>query len=278
MLVCKEFTKTVGKFTVENISFELPKGCVLGLIGRNGTGKTTLLRSLLGYYQPTAGDAWIDDTARVDNEVAFKKKIAYVLNENPFPPAESLQLIGKLYGSYYEGFSQEKYNVMLDHFGLKGNSTLANCSTGQKIRQQLAFACAYGAALYVMDEPAANLDVTFRDELYEIIRDLTSDGQKMVILSTHSLEELEGIADYILWLRREENVSHTYFYGTTDELKDTFRLVEGSREQLEKLPEEAIVGGSMTEHHSELLVRGLAEGRYASLKEIMYYTEKGEIV
>lgn len=171
--------------------------------------------------------------------------------------------------------------------GKKEKRRISELSRGQQIRQQLAFALSYDARVYVLDEPTGNLDVDFRDEFYRRIRHMVEGEDKVVVCASHLVEELETFADWILWLKRDGQQGSIRYYGSIDELRDRYRLVETERERLKALPSGMLLGGRVREHHQEFLVdvrKGkLPEAlqqvsRYASLTEIMYYVEKGETV
>ena len=239
------------------------------------------------------------------DEKAYKKKIAYVFSELPFRENISAVSIGKYYGRYYDGFNQKKYEALLKQYGLidfpgvplrisKSKKDIMNASDfsqGQKILLQLAFAQSYDAQVYFFDEPTGNLDVEFRDKFYETIRALAADENKCIIYATHLVEELEHFADYILWLQKKDNTTSKFYYGSLDELRDSYRLVSGDKTLLERIPKELVVGGRLSESSNELLIRYdeakitakinheiRQHMRYAELKEIMYYVQKKEII
>lgn len=289
---CINAYKNFGVFQMEDVSFEMPGGYILGVIGRNGCGKTTLLRTLMGLYrmEDDKSDILIDGISVMKDIRNYKGSIAWVLNETPF--ITSPLKIGELYGRYYPGFSMKKYLSLLSAYGIRDTKlAFSFLSAGEMIKVQLAFALSYDAKLYIFDEPTGNLDPEFRDEFYSVIRNIVSTGEKTVIYATHLLEELDGFADYILWMQRKENVSGVRYFGTSDELKEQYRMIEGIDSEEELLPKmcgkAVIAGGRRRENHSEYLVRLIGGNipdelenntRYADLKEIMYYEEKGGIV
>lgn len=307
-LIVRNVSKTFDKFKLDNISFEVPGGSIVGIIGKNGCGKSTLLYVLMGLKEPDSADTGIviDGVCLQTDEKAYKKKIAYVFSELPFMEKISAVSIGKYYGRYYDGFNQKKYEALLKQYGLidfpgvplrisKSKKNIMNASDfsqGQKILLQLAFAQSYDAQVYFFDEPTGNLDVEFRDKFYETIRELAADENKCVIYATHLVEELEHFADYILWLQKKDNTTSKFYYGSLDELRDSYRLVSGDKTLLERIPKELVVGGRLSESSNELLIKYDETGygatkldneirqhmRYAELKEIMYYVQKNEII
>lgn len=306
-LIVRNVSKTFDKFKLDNISFEVPGGSIVGVIGKNGCGKSILLSVLMGMKESDSTDTGIviGGACLQKDEKEYKKKIAYVFSELPFMEKISAVSIGKYYGRYYDGFNQKKYEALLKQYGLidfpgvplrisKSKKDIMNASDfsqGQKILLQLAFAQSYDAQVYFFDEPTGNLDVEFRDKFYETIRELAADENKCIIYATHLVEELEHFADYILWLQKKDNTTSKFYYGSLDELRDSYRLVSGDKTLLERIPKELVVGGRLSESSNELLIRYdeakitakinheiRQHMRYAELKEIMYYVQKKEII
>lgn len=306
-LIIRNVSKTFDKFKLDNISFEVPGGSIVGVIGKNGCGKSILLSVLMGMKESDSTDTGIviGGACLQKDEKEYKKKIAYVFSELPFMEKISAVSIGKYYGRYYDGFNQKKYEALLKQYGLidfpgvplrisKSKKDIMNASDfsqGQKILLQLAFAQSYDAQVYFFDEPTGNLDVEFRDKFYETIRELAADENKCIIYATHLVEELEHFADYILWLQKKDNSTSKFYYGSLDELRDSYRLVSGEKALLERIPKELVVGGRLSESSNELLMRYdeakitakinheiRQHMRYAELKEIMYYVQKKEII
>lgn len=285
-ITVKKVTKSFRDYKLKDISFNVEQGCILGIIGRNGCGKTTLLRMMMGAYRfgnGDEGDIFVDHISIKDNPVEYKQNSAFVLNETPFELSRSSIENGLIYGKYFKTFDMKKYRKLLSEFNVPKSEPIRKISKGQQIKQQLAFALSYDAKVYFLDEPAGNLDVEFRETFYRYLRKLTEDGTKSVIYTSHLVEELEEFADFILWIQREDNIGKVRYFGSTDDLKDRYRMVECDEEIQKLIDEKYIVGSSKSEHHSEILIRYKADKmseeikkycRYAELKEIMYYIEK----
>lgn len=281
LLECRGLKKKKGDFDLHEIDFSVDAGYVVGVIGRNGAGKTILARLLLGSYKPDEGDIFLKGISAGSDRKGYKGQLAFVLNESPFPVSMTPRECEMLYGCYYSDFDGKKYCELLNRFEVPEKREIKKLSQGQQIRQQLAFALSYEAALYVFDEPGARLDVKFREEFHRIIRKLTEDGTKTVIYVSHLVDELEQIADYILWISE----GRQKFFGTLDCLREEFQLIEVEREELAAFPDLPVVGVREKPMHQEVLVKAGREmlperlkrySRYASIKEIMYYTEKGD--
>ncbi len=305
LLKCCHLSKKMGDFKLSDIDFTLPSGYILGVVGRNGAGKTTLMRLLAGSYMLDGqADILLDGISVKGDVTGCKRQLAYILNENPFPQMIHAKDCAAVYGHYYKGFDKKKYEGFLKEFEVPEKVIINKLSKGQQIRQQLAFALSYDARLYLLDEPAANLDVEFRDVFYQYVRGMVEDGNSSVIYISHLVDELEQLADYLLWVSAEKTEmgkkGYQRFFGTMDELREQFQLVEMTKQEFKEIvatsiqdtellkkiiKEEIMIGVREREHHQEMLVQIDREAlpkeiqrvsRYASLKEIMYYNEKGD--
>ncbi|MCR5149311.1 MAG: ABC transporter ATP-binding protein [Eubacterium sp.] len=283
---CEGLTKNKGDFSLKNISFSFPEGTVVGLIGVNGCGKTTLLRSILGSYTidskgSDSGDIWLSGKHFQSDQKEFRKQLGFVLQENPFSRNMRVLEAGEVYGYYYDGFNMDVYIKLLKEYDVPEREFISRLSAGQSLRMQLAFARSYPAKLYIMDEPAGNLDVKFRDYFYNCIREMVENETCSVIISSHLVTELEHIADRLLWINRNENESSVRYFGDIDSLKDSYRIFEGEKKEIEVLPQDSVVEKRIRAGHSEALLyrrdRDFSfapDARYATLQEIMYYVEK----
>lgn len=242
--------KKIGSFRLEDISFLLEPGYVLGLIGRNGAGKTTLLNTILGLWTPEEGSIHISGFNRVDDEVRAKNEIAFVTEECLFPLEMTPYSIGKIFGRVYNAFDYGHYKKLCERFRLPMHKRLQKLSKGMLIKLQIAFAFSREAKLYIFDEPSAGLDPVFRKELVDMVFDLTYKGDKSVIFSTHLTDELDRIADYILFL--EDGKQRVF--EQKEELVNRYKLIRGTEEQIEGVSEN-IIGKRITPNSCEALIK-----------------------
>ena len=241
--------KKIDLFRLEDINFQLKPGYVLGLIGRNGAGKTTLINTILGLWTPEEGSIHIAGYDRVHDEIRAKNEIAFVTDECLFPLEMTPYSIGRVFGKVYNVFDYKHYRKLCERFRLPMHKRLKRMSKGMVIKLQLAFAFSRDAKLYVFDEPSAGLDPVFRKELVDLVFDLTYDGNKSVIFSTHLTDELDRIADYILFLED----GRQKLFAQKEELISRYKLIRGTEEQIEAFSEQ-IIGKRITPNSCEALI------------------------
>ncbi|MBP5609365.1 MAG: ABC transporter ATP-binding protein [Lachnospiraceae bacterium] len=291
---CRSLTKKKGTYRIDGIDFDLEGGSILGLIGINGCGKTTLLRTILGSYridtdEENTGELILKGHHCLKYQKEYRNDIAYVLQDCPFKEYMHAGEVGEKYGYYYRDFNKSRYFELLGEYGIHPKKGISELSKGQIIKMQLAFAQSYQASLYIFDEPAGNLDVQFRDEFYDLIRKLVSDEKHAVIISSHLVSELEHIADELLWMGREADRGFVRFKGGIDDLKNAYRLLSADKDEAKDIPKDMIAGKRIRASHSEYLLcktdggfdNALPEEMYKklvypTLQEIMYYVEKEE--
>lgn len=274
----KDMNKALGNFRLKDISIELPEGFILGLIGPNGAGKTSLIHILLGLYKPTGGQVLIDGMSYEDREDEIKNLIGTVLLEDMFEPGTSLIKNGAYYGSYYKDFSLKEYEGYLERFELDKSKKFGKLSKGQKLKAQFAFALSHNAKLLILDEPTGNFDPRFRKEFFKVLKEYIADGTKSVILATHLTEDLDKMADYILYIEKGK----TIFSGDIEKLRDSYRLVTGERYKINLIPVDRVIHKEDGTYGTKALVTHKPRYTYdkevtvavPTLEELMYFTTK----
>lgn len=217
--------KNIQRFSLKNFNFTIEPGYIVGMIGCNGSGKTSLIQTILGVFQPDEGEILIDGHNRKEDAYEAKQEIAFITDDMLFPVGMNAIDIGKCFGTCYRAFDYGKYIALCEKFQIPLKKIMKKLSTGMKIKVQLAFAMARDAKLYVFDEPSAGLDPVFRRELMDYFFEIVADGTKSILLSTHLTEELDRIADYILYV--EDGTQR--FYLEKEEMLEQYRLIRGSK-------------------------------------------------
>lgn len=164
-LAVKGLCKRYPAFSLENVSFSVPEGAVMGFIGRNGAGKSTTLKALLGLVHPDAGEVTVLGKSFREEEQSIKERIGVVLGGIDFYPKKKVRLLSDVTRRFYGNWQEEKYRHYLDLFGIDQEKRVDQLSTGMRVKYMIALALSHDARLLILDEPTSGLDPVSRDEL-----------------------------------------------------------------------------------------------------------------
>lgn len=196
--VCKSFRD----FTLNNISFTLPQGYIMGLVGPNGAGKTTTIQLILNMLEKDAGKILVFGKDNVVSEKEIKQDIGIVFDSIFYVDSWTVKDTEKAVSIFYNNWRHDIFNDMVKRFDLPLNKKLGELSRGMQMKLMLACAFSHDAKLLILDEPTSGLDPLTRDEFLEILQDYIRDGQRSVLFSTHITTDLERVADYITLINR----------------------------------------------------------------------------
>ena len=277
MIVFSGIDKKLGSFALHDATFEIPEGYICGLVGRNGAGKTTLLNLLLGLLQPDAGSLQVDGLEYDSNEKELRKLLGCVLVEELFEGRLSLAENAIYFGSYYEAYDDELYRERLEQFRLSSKKRFKELSKGEKLKCQFAFALAIRPKYLILDEPTANFDPEFREAFWKILKEFIADGEHSVLLATHLTEDLDRMADYLLFLDGGELI----FSGDMENFRDSYRIVSGEDYLIRNIPEKNLIGSEKGAYGTKALVkhkRSVPEELTSvppTIEEFMYFHSVG---
>lgn len=238
VLEIQNLSKSYADFTLDNISFSLPMGYIMGLIGPNGSGKTTTIKSILNMITPDSGHVTIFGQDNITNEQEIKKEIGVVFDSSYFVDEWNMLDVEKAFTLFYSAWDGDKYWNLLSKFRITKEKRVRELSKGMQMKLMLACAFSYGAKLLILDEPTSGLDPVSRDELLEILSAYIEDGQHSVLFSTHITSDLEKIADYITYI----NYGKMIFTGSKEDFIDGYRIVNGDNKQLTAEMQETLIG------------------------------------
>ncbi|WP_240417691.1 ABC transporter ATP-binding protein [Paenibacillus periandrae] len=201
MLNVRNLSKAIdGKTILENINFELKSGSITGLIGRNGVGKSTLLRIMTGILDPDQGEVLFEGV-NLRTYPLIKQSMYYVPDSMSMFNSYSVKELVRLHRSMYEQFDQEAFYTWLDRFQLPTNRTLRSFSKGMKALLVIILALATQSKLIILDEPTNGLDVIVKKQVMQLLVEEVSERQLALIISSHHLQELEKIADVVMMMK-----------------------------------------------------------------------------
>lgn len=271
-------TKRYKDFTLDNLSLDLPCGCVLGLVGENGAGKSTTIRLIMDALERDGGTVSV---LGVDNKsrefLALKEAVGVVLDETFIPDILSARQLGKIMAGTFKSWDQSAYDGWLRRLELPQDKKFKDYSRGMTMKLGIAAALSHRARLLLLDEATGGLDPMVREELLEVFADFAAQDGHAVLLSSHIVSDLERICDYIAFLHRGKLV----LCEEKDVLLDRYGVLKCTKEQLQRIPAEAVHGRRVGTYGAEALVerelmpRDLVVDR-ASLEDIILYLSKEE--
>lgn len=227
-LEIKNLSKEFSDFKLDNINLTLEKGMVMGLVGENGAGKTTIIRLILNAIEKNSGEVKILGLDNVKNEVEAKRKIGYVADEDYLLVTSNIKKYAKAFATVYENWDQELFEHYARMWKLPPKKKFSEYSKGMKTKAMLALTLAHKPELIILDEPTAGLDPVARIEVLDILRDAVADGECSVLFSTHITGDLDKIADSITVLIDGKIKEST----DIDKVEEKYAVISGSLSEL----------------------------------------------
>ncbi len=265
-------------FSLDDLNLDLPYGCVLGLVGENGAGKSTTIRLIMDTLERDGGTVSVLGTDNRSKEfLDLKEDIGVVLDETFVPEVINAKQMGKIMAGTYKNWDQAVYDGWIRRFELPLDKKFKDYSRGMTMKLGIAAALSHHPRLLLLDEATGGLDPMVREELLEVFADFAAEEGHAVLLSSHIVSDLERICDYIAFLHKGRLV----LCEEKDLLLDKYGILKCSREQLANIPEEAIHGRRVGTYGVEALVERAFMPRdavvdRASLEDIILYMVKGE--
>ena len=201
-LEIRNLTRHFGDFTLDRLNLTLPGGCILGLIGENGAGKSTTIRLILGMLRPDGGTVTILGRDNRDNLALTKQDIGVVLDEVGIPECMTPKQVGIVMADVFTRWDVKTYEGLLERFSLPENKKFREFSRGMKMKLGLAVALSHQAKLLILDEATSGLDPVVRDEVVSILSEFTRDESHSILISSHIVSDLEKLCDYVAFLHR----------------------------------------------------------------------------
>ena len=219
VLEVRDLHKTYPAFALKGISLDVPQGAIVGFIGRNGAGKSTTLKSVLGLVHPDGGTVRVFGMDYAANEAAIRQRLGVVLGGIDFYPKKKLRIITDVTRRFYGNWDEEKYRHYLELFAINEDKRVDQLSSGMKVKYMIALALSHNAELLLLDEPTSGLDPVSRDELVELFRRIVADGSRSILFSTHITSDLEKCASHIAFIKDGELL----FDGSAADFRAHFR-------------------------------------------------------
>lgn len=274
-------TKNYESFSLDHVTMDIPKGCIVGLVGENGAGKTTLLKAVLGMIHLDEGQIYLDGMSAGQLPNDWKKDVGVILSGLDFAGNMNAREVGKVMAGMYENWQQTVYESYLSKFKIEPAKKIQKYSKGMKMKLHIAVALSHQAKLLIFDEATSGLDPIVRDDILDILLEFIQDENHTALISSHIVTDLEKAADYIAFLHE----GRLKFYMNKDEILYNYGVVRCSPSQYEKLPENLVKGVRKGQFGYEVLVSSKEEIRQrfpkftvdsVGIEDMILYLIKGE--
>lgn len=238
LLEVRNLSKEYKTFLLDNISFTLARGYIMGYVGQNGAGKSTTLNLITNICKSSSGEIYVDGITCEEDESRYKESIGYIGDEFYFPDNFRIRDIRSVLRDFHKTFRTEKFDELTKRWKLDGKMAVKDFSRGMKVKLMFASVLARDTKLLVLDEATNGLDPVVRVEVLKLLQEYIADGERSVIFSTHILSDLEQIADYIYFIHEGKTV----LYDAKDELLESHLLVKGERRAIYPELQRALIG------------------------------------
>lgn len=280
-LVVNGLTKKYKDFVLDNISFSVPYGAIVGLIGENGAGKSTTINAILGLISKNAGN--IEILGRNDTEIdeSIRNQIGVVFDGNNYPDVLSAKKLNNVFKKIYTTWDESKFFLLLKKMSLPADKKIKEFSKGMKMKLSIAVAFSHNSKLLILDEATSGLDPVIRDDILDMFLDFVQDENNSILVSSHITSDLEKVADYIVFIHNGKVV----FSKPKDELRYKYGIIKCGAAQFDAIQKKDIIAYRKQDYEWEVLVadKDKAQRKYskavidpATIDEIMLLYVKGE--
>lgn len=278
-LTISGLTKTYPDFVLDHVSFTVPSGSIVGLIGENGAGKSTTIHAALGLIQKEAGHTAILGKEELDAET--REQIGVVFDGSNYPEILSPKKISRVMKHIYRSWDEPAYLRLLKQFSLPLDKPIRQFSKGMKMKLAITAALSHHSKLLILDEATSGLDPVIRDDILDMLLDFVQDEEHSILISSHITSDLEKIADYIVFIHEGKVV----FSKPKDELTEQYGIIKCGAAQFDAIEKSDIIVSRKMDYEWQVLIsdRDKMQKKYrdalivpAAIDEIMLLYIKGE--
>lgn len=248
ILEVKNLSKKYDEFELKDVSFEIPKGMIMGFIGENGAGKTTTIKAILNIIKNYSGDIKIFGFDNKDQHV--NEDIGVVLDDMFFPEILTPYDIEIIMRGIYKNWDHDLFYKYLNQFSLPLKKQIKTLSKGMRKKLEIITALSHKPKLLILDEPTSGLDPVARGEVISLFQEFIEDGECSIFLSSHITTDLEHIADYIVFINSGEIILNK----TCDEIMNNYGVCKCSEEEFKKIDKEDFIKYKKYKHEYDVLI------------------------
>lgn len=235
ILEIKNLTKKYKDAGIENITFNVPKGSIVGLIGRNGAGKTTIIKTILDISKRDSGEVKILGESELKDEI--KNYIGVVFDGDTFPDTLNVKKLNNILKNIYKNWSEEKYFKYVNEMQLPLNKKIKDFSKGMKMKLSIIVSLSHNSKLLILDEATSGLDPVARDEVLDLFLNFIQDEENGILVSSHITSDLEKVADYITFIDKGKVI----FFESKDKLIYEYGILKCEESQLNNIDKKYIL-------------------------------------
>ena len=277
----KNICKTYPGFSLKNVSFNVPGGCITGLIGQNGAGKSTTIKAILDMVHLESGSILVFGEDHRKEGDYIREHIGAVIDDANFHESLTPNQIRKFMCKIYKTWDDTYFESLLNRFSLPQNKKIGDFSKGMKMKLLISTAIAHHPKLLILDEATSGLDPVVRDEILDMLLEFIQDEEHGVLMSSHITSDLEKVADYITFIHKGE----VFLSDEKDHIMETYGIVRCTAEDFEKIPKAYILGVNQSMYRMDVLIsdrKGIKEA-YPELvvdpirlEDILIFKVKGD--
>ena len=245
----KGLQKNYGDFKLGPIDLTLPEGCIMGLIGENGAGKSTTIKAMLDMITAGGSIRLLGKDVR-ESSALLKQDLGIVPDEIGLPEGLNIRQVEKIMADSFRNWDSKQFNDYMKRFNLPEKKAFKTFSKGMKMKLGIAIALSHKAKLLILDEPTSGLDPLVRDEIVGILNDFTREESHSILISSHIVSDLEKICDYIAFLHKGKLM----LCDEKDRLLERYGLLQTTPEILRDLDASAVLGKRVTDYGAEAIV------------------------
>lgn len=256
ILQVENLTKQYSDFTLDHVSFSVPKGTIMGLIGENGAGKSTTINAILDLIKKDDGTVtfWGQDLA---SSKQLKEDIGVVFDGINFYETLTTAKVGRISSSAYQQWDEPLYRDYLKRFQLPFDKEIKTLSKGMKMKLSIAVALSHKPKLLILDEATSGLDPVMRDDILDVFLEFVQDENHSILMSSHITTDLEKVADYITFIHQGK----VLFCKTKDELRYSYGIIRCGAAIFDKIDKSEILAYRKDDYQWNVLVADKEKAR-----------------
>jgi ABC-2 type transport system ATP-binding protein len=280
-IVIKNVTKSYSDFTLDNISFHVPKGSIMGFVGENGAGKTTTIKAVLDLVRIDEGEISILGTNAKRLSKELKAQIGVVFDGSNLHDNLTITNINTVMKHIYPNWDEAVFFAYRKRFQLPDKKMLKEFSRGMKMKLSIAIALSHHSKILILDEATSGLDPMIRDEILDIFLEFIQDEEHTILLSSHIISDIEKIADYVTFIHQGKII----FSKSKDDLIYQHGIIHCRREDVANIDHTYILGIRENSYGADVMIRNKEAflKRYhqfvverTSIEEIMLFISRGK--